>query len=324
MSASFQLKPEWLDWFCDCLLRKVPIFQIEQQLAISGISDPKTFLAEVQKDPIFKWAYQQKRALRQHQILIQTQHKLRKISNIPRVDTLTEQAFFEYFYSAQSPVVIEKWVTQWPAYQKWSASFLRDQYGSAQIKITQGREGHQDYDIRSSDYQVDGLLAEFAERVINTEHSNDFYLIARNRVIESPKLLALWDDVIEEPYLDVSLRKGCAALWFGPKGTITPLHHDTCNILFAQVWGDKRITLVPPTYMKLFESSKSMYSFEDVLKSPIQEESFVIDLKAGSALFIPVGWWHQVEALSASISMAMTHFKRRNDFDDYRPGAIPS
>ncbi len=322
MSASFQLKPEWLDWFCDCLLKKVPISQIERQLSAHGISEPKIFLEEVQKDPIFKWAYQQKKSLRQHQILINTQHKLRRISGIPSVDFLTEQAFFEHFYSAQTPVVIEKWVTQWPAYQKWSASFLRDQYGDAQIKITQGREGHADYDLRSSEYQVDGDLSTFAQRVIDTAQSNDFYLIARNRVIETPTLQPLWEDVIEAPYLNPHLRKGGAALWFGPKGTITPLHHDTCNIMFAQVWGDKRIMLIPPTYLKLFDSSTSMYSFEDVHQSPLKEEAFEVHLKAGQALFIPVGWWHQVEALSASISLAMTHFKRRNDFDDYRPGAI--
>jgi hypothetical protein len=322
LSASFQLKPEWLDWFCDCLLRKVPISQIQHQLSLYGISEPQRFLEEVQNDPIFKWAYQQKKSLRQHQILINTQHKLRMISGIPSVDLLTEQAFFEHFYSSQTPVIIEKWVTQWPAYQKWSASFLRDQYGDAQIKITQGREGHEDYDIRSSEYQVDGDLYTFAQRVMDTTHSNDFYLIARNRVIETPTLQPLWTDVIEAPYLDPHLRKGCAALWFGPKGTITPLHHDTCNILFAQVWGDKRITLIPPTYLKLFETSKSMYSFEDVKQSPLKEETFEVTLKAGQALFIPVGWWHQVEALSASISLAMTHFRRRNDFDDYRPGAV--
>ena len=30
--------------------------------------------------------------------------------------------------------------------------------------------------------------------------------------------------------------KSCTAFWFGPAGTVTPLHHDTCNILFVQLY----------------------------------------------------------------------------------------
>jgi len=39
-----------------------------------------------------------------------------------------------------------------------------------------------------------------------------------------------------------------------------------------------------------------------------------IDLKAGEALFIPLGWWHQVTALDFSITITHINFRWANDF----------
>ena len=49
------------------------------------------------------------------------------------------------------------------------------------------------------------------------------------------------DEVEVDPRLDPARREGSTALWFGPGGTVTPLHHDTSNILFGNVYGAKRL-----------------------------------------------------------------------------------
>ena len=47
-----------------------------------------------------------------------------------------------------------------------------------------------------------------------------------------------------------------------------------------------------------------------------------VDVEAGDALFVPVGWWHHVRALSVSISVAFSGFARPNHFGWYVPGAL--
>ena len=43
-------------------------------------------------------------------------------------------------------------------------------------------------------------------------------------------------------------------------------------------------------------------------------------LAPGEALFIPAGWWHQVDALDVSISVSILSLAWPNDFSWYKPG----
>lgn len=44
-------------------------------------------------------------------------------------------------------------------------------------------------------------------------------------------------------------------------------------------------------------------------------------VEAGEALFLPAGWWHQVDALSPSISVTVLEFAWPNDYGWYKPGS---
>jgi uncharacterized protein YjlB len=44
-----------------------------------------------------------------------------------------------------------------------------------------------------------------------------------------------------------------------------------------------------------------------------------IVLTAGDALFIPIGWWHQVTSLDFSVSATYTNFKWPNDGSQDHP-----
>jgi mannose-6-phosphate isomerase-like protein (cupin superfamily) len=44
-----------------------------------------------------------------------------------------------------------------------------------------------------------------------------------------------------------------------------------------------------------------------------------VNVGPGQALFIPVGWWHCVEALETSISMSFTNFVWPNTYTWHHP-----
>jgi hypothetical protein len=111
----------------------------------------------------------------------------------------------------------------------------------------------------------------------------------------------------------ITMRNVIELFWFGMPGTFTPFHFDQCDNLLAQVVGVKRVILIHPKYSEKLNRNKNQHtsfnnsnlSQEHVEKVLLCEtEHLVVILRPGQVLYIPKGWWHQVEALTFSISIS--------------------
>lgn len=245
---------------------------------------------------------------------------------IERRTTPEAGEFFGCYWASGTPAIFVDLVTRWPAFGRWSAASLRERFGEVEVEAEIGRAGDPEPDIHYLAHRRRLRLADFIDQALAAGESDDLYMIARNHNLARPELRALLEE-IEPPagYFDEARLAGGAALWFGPAGTVTRLHHDCSNILFCQVVGQKRVRLGAPEDPALLSAARGVYSRIDP-EAPSATEAaprlYDVTLAAGEALFIPVGWWHHVRALELSISVALNAFSRPNCFDWYMPGRV--
>jgi len=108
-------------------------------------------------------------------------------------------------------------------------------------------------------------------------------------------------------------KMGPPRFWIGPAGTVTPLHSDFDDNIFAQVWGTKRIFLSPPHHDEFLyarEANPVLFGspFDpeapDFERYPLARQAtmFEVIVQPGDMLYVPAGWYHQVRALTFSLS----------------------
>ena len=104
-------------------------------------------------------------------------------------------------------------------------------------------------------------------------------------------------------------------------GTVTPLHHDNCNIFFCQIVGRKQFRLIPPVSDRLLASANGFYADPALVREP-DLGGLEVTLEPGMCLFLPMGWWHEVRSLETSISISLLRFREPSTADWYAPGNI--
>jgi len=320
--GSRTLTDDWRRWAALSMLRGMSVAQAVATMVSQGIAegDAAAACAVLFSDPAFDAGKSVMQQLRKLESILDVRQQMQDLSAPPReVDRrsgLTRQAFLREYYAPNRPVILEDACDQWPALSLWTPEYLADTLGGAEVEVMTDRDADLAYEKNANAHRTRMAFDEFVAKVTATEWSNDLYLVANNKLLGSPVAAPLWQDFrLDSRYLSVKKAKKITFLWFGPSGTVTPLHHDLMNVMFHQVRGWKRFILISPLETHALANSVGVYSDVDPLSPDLERfprfaktHPYQFTLGPGDTLFVPVGWWHHVQALEVSVSVSSTSF----------------
>ncbi|MEL1249759.1 cupin-like domain-containing protein [Aurantiacibacter gilvus] len=302
---------------------------IRERLLASGMT-PAAVDYEIKRaeaDPVVIAAQRLRRQLAKRDWTLQLQGRLAGTRadglTIPTVANIEPQRFIDEFYAANRPVVLTGLVDHWPALAKWTLDYLDSVVGDALVELQAERGSAADYEQAKDRHKRGAQFRTVTSAMRRVESSNQFYITAYNDTNNKVALAKLWDDLGPVSILRKSGGRD-GFFWMGPKGTLTPFHHDLTNNLLVQVMGRKKSHLVPSWEVGRMKNSKHCFSDRSPADWDTNDANLPPMLECtigpGDALFLPIGWWHHVEALDHSISMSFTNFAADNGFfEDYPP-----
>jgi len=328
-----RLPIEWRRWAAVALMKGAPLAEVLGMLRDQGFpeGDAIRYTASLFDDPALdagRWLAQQ---LQKVYSVLTMRETMRALSDVPldveRRTGVSQKEFLDRYYSQNTPVLMTDSCDKWPAQSIWDADYLVTKLGSTEVEVMAGRESDPDYEINANQHRFMMPFDEYVAKIKSEARSNDTYLVANNKLLATEAALPLWEDFsLDERYLAPDPKRTHAFLWLGPAGTVTPLHHDSVNVLFNQVDGWKHVILIPSLEIHRVYNNLAVYSQVDPLKPDLGQfplfadaQQIHLDVGPGQTLFIPAGWWHHVEATEASISISFTNFAFSNDIEWSNP-----
>lgn len=322
-----QFDDEWRRWIAENLILGGSRDSLLATLKDAGFQELKA-AAEIDvaaASPYLRGATRLQNRLKKRDWVLEIHRRLSRLlptaNEVEVRERLSRAEFLREYYSTNRPVMIKGMLADWPALLKWSPEYFKAQFGNRVIEVQTKRNQDRRYEIQKDQHRQQMRLAQFVDLVNSAGETNDFYMTATNSKLNTSSLAELWDDVPPlSEYLDDGPQRGF--LWFGPRGTITPYHHDLTNNFMAQVYGRKLIRLVPTHDLPFMSNDLHCFSSIDAegadaaVRFPMYRHARVIDCEIGPGdlLFLPVGWWHYVKGLSISMTMTFTNFVFDNDF----------
>jgi hypothetical protein len=221
------------------------------------------------------------------------------ISAVPRVGVL-DAAAFRARAAIGLPFLTTGLVERWPL-SELTPQTLRERFGDLPVRARVG-----DYintAFAPDRAMQDMSMLEYLDLVATGTQALPPYL--GNLELRQLNAMCYWP-----AYFD---KMGPPRFWLGPAGTVTPLHCDYDDNIFAQIWGSKRIFLSPPHHDEfLYTSEANTILFgspvnpeaPDFEKYPLARQASMTEcvVNPGEMLYVPAGWYHQVRALTFSLS----------------------
>lgn len=236
------------------------------------------------------------------------------LEHIPRIKTITKEDFVKQYLKPQKPVVIERLIEDWPAFEKWSFDYIDDISGDLEVPL---------YDDRPVS----------AKRKFNEAHAkmkmHDYIKLLKKE--PTPYRIFLYNLMNQVPqlqkdfsYPDMGLRwlKSLPFLFFGGENSKVFMHFDIdyANIFHFHFEGKKRCVLFPQSETKyLYKVPNALIARQDIdFSNPdfnkwpalAKARGMVCELNHGETLYMPEGYWHYMHYLTPGFSMSLRAFPR--------------
>ncbi|RUS80592.1 hypothetical protein EGW08_011647, partial [Elysia chlorotica] len=233
-----------------------------------------------------------------------------KTNEIPQCSCPSVEMFQAMFMDEGHPVIITNAIGYWPALttRRWSLDYLRSVAGCRTVPVELG-----DRYTEESWTQKLMTIGEMIDQYVTKSNVDKAYL-AQHQLFD--QVWELKDDISVPVYCclgedeDVDINA-----WFGPAGTISPLHQDPKHNFLCQVMGTKYVRLYseehtecvyPHASRLLHNTSQVDVDDPDLEKFPKFKDVPCLEavLQPGEMLYIPPKHWHYVKSLDVSFSVS--------------------
>ena len=229
--------------------------------------------------------------------------------------------FSSAYISTGTPVILRSCMDHWPAmlHNRWSPQYMQTVAGCRLVPVELGSK----YTDQSWSQKLMTVNEFFERYVLNSSHQNDEqwhkevgYLAQHQLFDQVPRLR---QDIVVPDYCALSDNDDESEVdinaWFGPSGTVSPLHRDEKHNLLTQVVGAKYVRLFHPemtyglyrhTSHLLSTTSQVDVENPDLTTFPLFEGVTFSDcvLREGDMLYIPPMYWHYIRSLTTSFSVS--------------------
>ncbi|WP_033959782.1 cupin-like domain-containing protein [Psychroserpens jangbogonensis] len=237
------------------------------------------------------------------------------LQDIPRVKNISKEEFITNYLKPQKPVVIERYIEDWPAYNKWSLDYIKEIAGDKTVPLYDDR--HVDYKDGFNDPHAQMKMSEYVDLLKN--EPTKYRIFLWNILKEIPQL----QHDFKYPDFGLKLMKSLPMLFFGGQNSHTFMHYDIdfANIFHFHFEGEKLCVLFDQKQNDyLYKIPHSLITREDIdflnpdfTKWPALKHAkgWQCKLNHGEVLYMPEGYWHYMKYLTPGFSMSLRAIARR-------------
>ncbi len=228
-----------------------------------------------------------------------------ELHEIERVSGLTSESFRQKYLIPTKPVIITDLIDEWPAKNKWSLDYFKNQYGDILVPVFSAKSSQSGKTYMSPDTKM--RLGDYISAI--QQGPTDLRLFLFNIFNVVPEL--------KKDYRIHTIMNGFynefPFTFFGGEGSKVAMHYDIdlSHVFLTQFDGRKRVVLFAPEYSKhLYQQPFTVASYVNI-DNPDYEmypalkhvKGYDCVIQRGDTIFIPSGYWHYITYIDSGFSM---------------------